>query len=125
MSLSRSQRSYLDLARRVSKNSDCRCKIGSVVVKSGRVLSVGYNEKKIGPRVIASGYKHTLHAELSACLGLSECDLRGATLYNWRETKHGRMTQSKPCEVCQNVLRRFGVRKVYYTTDASLEVMVL
>lgn len=121
--ISRRQKSYFDLARRVSKRSDCRCRIGSVLVKSGRVLSIGNNERKIGPEVTRMGYAYSLHAEISACLGLEREDLHGATLYNWRETRRGEKTISKPCKLCQKILGGLGIRQVYYTTGNSFECL--
>lgn len=123
--ISSRQRSYLKLAKRVAKRSDCRCQIGSVLVKSGRVISFGWNSRKRTPKSAKLGYNWSLHAEIDTCLGFSPEEIRDATLYNYREDRQGRRKISKPCPTCEHVLRGLGVRRVYYSTTEGTQCLSL
>lgn len=60
-------------------------------------------------------YDLSLHAE-AAALQRAPC-ARGATIYVVRLGKCGEFRESMPCEQCQRLMRRLGVRKCVYSTD--------
>lgn len=117
-SLSRKQRSFLDIAVRMAESSDVSTRHGAVVVRGGSVLAVGVNKwKNFYPpvSVINSEYNPniSIHAEVDA---LSRCsDARGATIYIARVNKKGDERMSRPCIDCEKTLIEAGVKKVIYT----------
>lgn len=64
-----------------------------------------------------------MHAEASAISGVVDCV--GADIYVARY-KLGGAKLSKPCYVCESLLRHLKIRRVFYTTDTDkIEVMKL
>jgi deoxycytidylate deaminase len=87
--------------------------VGACIVRSGHVLSIGYNKNKTHPMM--GKFRH-LHAEVDALLKVKDRDtLRGSDIYVTRQNKNGRVGLAKPCSTCMGHLRSFGVRNVYYT----------
>lgn len=107
---------YFNLARVESLKVDFRARIGAVLVKKRKPISIGRNKPKKSHPLI---YKHdkfkTLHAELDACLGISRHLTIDSSIYTYRELKDGTLANSKPCDMCIAILKELGVKKVYYT----------
>ena len=113
----------LELAKRVAANSTYgKLKHGAVLVKGGNVVNVAFNKPdftKFGNR-FRNNYTcglATTHAEIGAILGLSRSTTEGATVFVVRINRHGEYRMSKPCPMCEDVLKFVGVKKVVYTTD--------
>lgn len=109
---------WFRMAEKTAKNSTFeQHRLGAVVVKSGRILSTGYNEIRY-TRELGNP---TLHAEQAAILKLLKqrrlSDLIGATLYVTRFTRGGRIGISMPCDDCAALIRSVGIKEVHYTTD--------
>lgn len=106
----------MNVARFLATKSDLRHKHGAVVVKSGRVLGMGYNKQRNHPSVIMEG-RHRLdcgyHAEIDALKRVP--DPRGCTIFVARVNRQGEDLLSKPCDNCAKELERLGVKKVIYT----------
>ena len=121
MKMSNKIRNYLNLARRISQQSHHDTfKHGAVLVKGGSVLNTACNKdqhKKFGNRFRnVRNYGHaTHHAELGAILGLDRSITTGATLYVCRTNRKGLFRMSKPCAMCEEILRYCGVKRVVYT----------
>jgi len=103
---------HMDTARRYAQLSSAkRAQVGAVIVKDGRILSIGYNgmpsgwdnccehEDKTKPEVI--------HAESNAItkVARSSESTEGSTLY----------TTMLPCLDCAKLIYQSGIRKVYYS----------
>ncbi|MDD3245095.1 MAG: nucleoside deaminase [Candidatus ainarchaeum sp.] len=77
---------------------------GAIIVKNGKIISVGHNEvtKKLDP---------TAHAEIiairKACKKLNTYDLSGCEIY----------TSSYPCSMCLSAIAWARLKKVYYFFD--------
>jgi deoxycytidylate deaminase len=56
------------------------------------------------------------HAEFNAFVN-SGRNIRGATVYVFRENKLGVLSNAKPCEACQRLLIEHGAKKVIYTFE--------
>jgi deoxycytidylate deaminase len=101
-------------------------KLGAVIEKGGRILSVGYNS--IRPSHVLK--TNTLHAEAAAILKLlkdrRQHDLVGSNLYVSRFTRGGRIGMARPCPHCRSLAQSVGIRQVFYTTDeGTTETMKL
>lgn len=101
-------------------------KLGAVIVKGSRILSVGYNSLR--PSSLLQ--TQTLHAEAAAVLKLLKerrlSDLSGAEMYVTRFTRGGRVGLACPCSDCRDLLTSVGIKRVYYTTDSGgVEILKL
>lgn len=107
----------MNVARFLASKSDLRHRHGAVVVKSGRVLGIGYNKSRNHPNVIMEG-RHRLdcgyHAEAVAIKDAGD-NARGATIFVARVNKVGEDLLSKPCDICQSLIEDSGIKTVIYT----------
>ena len=111
---------YMDLADNLAKRSHCvKAKVGAVLTKDTRIISVGYNGPPAGThncdvefpvegcqRDSKNSCSLALHAEQNAILYASKnnVSIEGCTLY---------VTLS-PCIACARVIFTIGIKKVFY-----------
>jgi len=111
---------YMDLAKNLSRKSHCvKAKVGAVISKDTRIVSLGYNGPPAGThncdqewpvdgcaRDRKGGCSLALHAEANAILYASknQITMEGATLY---------VTLS-PCIACAKIIFTTGIKKVIY-----------
>jgi len=91
-------------------------KHGAVIVKGGRVISIGINKNRNHPTVVSSEHIKThcsVHAEVDALRKVRNA--KGATIYVARVNKRGQDRLSRPCDRCHTAIREAGIRKVVYT----------
>ena len=125
------------LAKNASTFSDCKIKIGAVIMYKSKVISVGYNTTKSNP--IQKAYNiyrnangreydverqnNGLHAEIMALQHATRSfkgDLSKCSIFVYSEKKEGykRLTRlTKPCNACSKRLEELGIRNIYYTTN--------
>lgn len=115
---------YLDLARRMAFQSEYgKIRHGAVLVKGGSVINASCNKSNYNS--FASRFRPddrgpaTHHAEIGCILGVDKSISEGATVYVVRINKQGYFKLSKPCEMCHNILKFCGVKKVVYTYDEN------
>lgn len=120
---------YFRLAKRAAEKSEHpNHRLGCVVVKNKRPISFGWNQfYKTHPKGILWGHRvrQRLCAEVHACKGLTEDELRGTILYVWRSTAAGNQGLAKPCMACQNFLVTNKIKRVYYSTSDGFKVLNL
>jgi len=95
-------------------------KHGSILVKSGKIIKIGHNNRgfnKFSNRFRNDGIAGTQHAELRSILGLDYSITRNSILYVMRINKNGEFRNSKPCNMCQNICRFVGVKRIIYTVN--------
>lgn len=115
--LSRSEKSFLSVARYLAAKSESRRKHGAVIVKSGRVVGTGYNKDTNNPMIMSPEHIKTncsRHAEIEAIRD-ANWNVRGAVLYVARVNNQGVDRDSKPCDRCQVVIEETQIKKVIYT----------
>ena len=111
---------YMELAENLAKRSHCvKAKVGAVLTKDTRIISVGYNGPPAGthncdeeyplegcPRDSKGSCSLALHAEQNAILYASKNNvpIEDCTLY---------VTLS-PCIACARVIFTIGIKKVFY-----------
>jgi dCMP deaminase len=111
---------YMDLAVNLSKKSHCvRAKVGAVLTKDTRIISLGYNGPPAGthncdeewpeqgcPRDSKGSCSLALHAEQNAILyaAKNNVPIEGCTLY---------VTLS-PCISCARIIYTTGIKRVIY-----------
>ena len=117
MAMSRYQRfakAALELA--AASEHDMTHSLCALVVCKNRVLSVGYNQPKTHPISIDTPMQQ-LHAEQDALLRCGSTE--GAEVVVVRARPSGKPGLAKPCSICEGILRRFGVRRVFYTINSE------
>ncbi len=111
---------YMDLAVNLAQKSHCvKIKVGAVLTKDTRIVSLGYNGPPAGthncdeqwpdvgcPRDSKGSCSLALHAEQNAILyaAKNKVSIDGSTLY---------ITLS-PCIACARIIFTTGIKKVFY-----------
>jgi len=119
--LSRKEKKYVDLAKRISFQSDYSHKHGAVLTKGANIVNVSCNKNKFSS--FAKRFKKnnkdfaTVHAELGTILNVERTNTDGATVYVVRTNNQGEFRLSKPCSMCEEAMRWVGVKKVIYSTS--------
>lgn len=108
---------FFALAKKLAESSDYeQHPMGAVIARGNKLISVGCNKKRTHP-LSQSRFQNT-HAELSAIIN-ARGDTRGAEIYIYRETKQGQMAMARPCPHCQTLIREFGLKVSYYSSEGG------
>ncbi|MGW1075937.1 hypothetical protein [Streptomyces sp. NPDC002537] len=106
---------YLMIALKEAARSECRFKVGAVLVKGGRVLGRSCNRRRNCPR---TDFRHaTFHAE-EALMRTTDIPRR-AVVYVARLGRTGAPLLARPCPRCQHQLAARGITLAHYTTGAG------
>jgi deoxycytidylate deaminase len=122
--LSKTDNSFLSVARYFASKSKSRNTHGAVVVKSGRVMGTGFNKDRNHPKFVSPEHIKTdcsFHAEQLAIRDAGE-NLKGAKIYVARVNKHGDDRHSYPCPRCLTLIRSVGIKKIIYTSEKGTHV---
>lgn len=105
------------MAKKISNKSDHHThKMGCVITKGNRVLGTGFNTTKTHTK---SPHRFkSIHAEFMATLS-ANYDIKGATVYVFREQRDGKWAMAKPCQDCWAFLMECGIKKVVYSFEGS------
>ncbi|HAG27990.1 MAG TPA: hypothetical protein DCL39_00905 [Alteromonas macleodii] len=101
----------------------------AVIVKAGRVLSVGRNRDKTHPDSVGVDddgelFTRTIHAEMDAILKVKNKEhLKGATIYVARKGRNQKPGMSCPCKMCQGLISKYGLKKAVFTTENGVGVL--
>ena len=130
--ITKTNRSFFNAARAVSELSDHKHKLGCVVVLGHRIISSGHNSKskchalqaRLDKEMFGCESFGPLHAEVDALLSLikKRVDLSRASIYIYREHKDGTPALAHPCSRCMGLIKRCGIKKIYYTTNDGYAV---
>jgi tRNA(Arg) A34 adenosine deaminase TadA len=67
-----------------------------------------------------------VHAEFRAIRKLNEIDCSKFIMVTFRLTRTGLLSSGKPCQNCENFIRHFGFKKVWFSNERrELEEMYL
>lgn len=121
--LSNKQRKMLNLAAKVAETSELSQQHGAVIVKSGRVISVGVNKWRNKAFVVMThpypnpdSLSLSYHAEVDA-LNRAGDALNGAIIYIARINTGKEHKFSRPCKNCMRAIHAAGIKKIVYTTE--------
>ena len=112
------QQHYLKYAAKVAHKSLMDHKHGAIIVYNDTVIGCGYNHTHEH-----MCHRFSIHAEVEAILKVKskyKHILQDAEMYVVRigNTKYQcPLKYSKPCCDCQQVIQKFGIKKVYYSTN--------
>lgn len=100
-----------------SYDSGHRQRHAAALVDKNRVLAYGFNSLKTRASVLKhNGNFHDrtcIHAEVDALRKVH--DASGLTLYVASLGRGGEVKNSKPCEDCQRLIDRSGLKRIIYT----------
>ncbi|MFA5024299.1 MAG: hypothetical protein WC523_05045 [Patescibacteria group bacterium] len=94
---------------------------GAVVIFKGKIVGKGYN-KVLGLGVMTN---NGIHAEIHALNNAPANCRKNSTVYVCRVSKKGRLVLSKPCHSCAVVMKKLGVKYVWYTVADAWKKMIL
>ena len=111
---------FMSIALIASQRSPCkRLKVGSVIVKDGRLISMGYNGFISGAphksRVKDNHEQSIIHSEINA---ITDCAKRGATLSNSKI-----YITHYPCLHCFRTIAASNITEIVYQNDYNNDVM--
>jgi tRNA(Arg) A34 adenosine deaminase TadA len=122
--LSLSEQSILIEAMYEASFSEETNRHGCILFVKKKIISRGRNKSKTHPAAIRY-FSKCLHAELSAIVSANKQDLRGSSIFVVRlyrklhskanEFDYTRLSMSRPCKHCMDLIREAGIKKAYYT----------
>jgi deoxycytidylate deaminase len=109
---------FIDLAYKQSEKSGHKhFKHGCVIVKDNQIVSRGYNDKRIEPKLRKYGYTYLYHhSESYAVIKAERINLENSTAFVVRKTPT-KLGNSKPCICCVSLMREAGVKDVFYSNS--------
>lgn len=115
---SNKEMSLLRMAHQTAMESECRQRVGAIVVKGGSVLARASNRDYNHPTVLEESKvrEHaSICAERRALAQVSDEAAKGATVVVVRAARQDDgYVCSKPCSRCQKVMKALGVKKCIY-----------
>ena len=117
---SRQQVAFFTRAIEQAELSECRVRVGAVVVKAGRLVGAAPNKTYNDPAYldddVALAYA-AICAERRALAQVPDSVAKGAVIYVARIKRDGTLGVSKPCSRCQLVMDAAGIKRAYYVPE--------
>ena len=113
----------LELAVTQAHKSPMHYRHGAVIWKGKTILGTGYNFPASPPTV--DKRRFSIHSERDCLKGLRGDKIFNAELLCVRVTPGGAMGSSKPCRGCMKLLRRKGLKNVYWFSSKMRTVYSL
>jgi deoxycytidylate deaminase len=111
---------FFRLAKNSLHMSNCKIKVSAVIAKK-RPYIVSVN-KQISHPIYVTGldFRTSIHAEVNACIHLTDKKCDGANIFVYREAKTSPTgvyipALAKPCKHCMAILLEKGIKKVFYS----------
>lgn len=110
------------LKRSKNHNFEKEYRLCALIIKGGKIVSIGFNNNKyhsIIDKYNNKDYPITLHAEMNAILKARAkgINIKGSKMLVLRLLSDGSVAIAKPCEVCQRIIKDYGIKRVKYTIN--------
>ena len=113
----------IEVARPIALSVPRTFKHASLILRKGKVVSVGTNHHRTHPMAKKYGYRFDeVHSELDALLRYKG-PKDGLTLVNYRVNRQGELRMAKPCNLCMPWCTAI-FDQIYYSTTANKLVVV-
>jgi tRNA(Arg) A34 adenosine deaminase TadA len=93
---------------------------GACLFKGGSVIQAKANiptYSRFASRFHAVPSHASIHAEIACILGVDRKVTNNADVYVCRVTPTGKLSESKPCPMCEAAMRFVGIKRVYHTNS--------
>lgn len=107
----------LELAISQAIKSPMQHKHGSVIWKGKTIIGAGYNHHMSAP--MPNNRKVSIHSEKDCLTGLRGDQIYGSNVLAIRVTKTGQLSSGGPCKGCQKLLKRKGIKKIYWFEESG------
>lgn len=106
----------LQLAKKAALKSKFKKKpVGAAYINGSKII-VGANSLKTSPLSASTRFKR-IHAEMTVLKKL-EVPASGS-LFIYRETKDGNLAMAKPCKACMDLIIKFRIKWIIYSTQSG------
>ena len=103
-------------ARELAMNNGRTYHLAAILKRDGRVIRVGENTHKTHPRFKRQYKDGTWGSHMHAEMNVLRFARPGDEIEVMRFTKCGKhMTMAKPCPLCEEEIKKSGIKKVKYT----------
>lgn len=107
------QRVFIEMAKREALKSTMQHKHGCVIVKRNKIISIAHN-------VVHKSNDYSIHAEVNALHKInkhSKTNIKDCVMYVVRvnDSDLFHLKYSKPCINCENCIKIYGIRKIFYS----------
>lgn len=118
---------FQNIALKTLINLNQRWRFVAVLISAGKPLAVSTNDlKKTSPFADKQSPYRRLHAEMRCLKKASPDKISGSTMYVWRlRNDNDQWGMAKPCLMCQEELLKAEVKKVFYSTENGVRLLVL
>lgn len=112
------------IVNEAEKSSHSFFRHGAISLYKNKILTKGHNQCLNKDIIFTS-----MHAEMSVIQQLKRMNLnlkkiKKLTIVVIRINKNGLLRQSKPCNKCQHIMKRYGIKKcIYSNEDGKLDIM--
>jgi len=114
-----------ELAKEMARKSNMSKRHGAVLMSGGKICGTGYNHMwidKVNLKCFKTMRIASIHAEIDciqSCRSFyKEANRKKYTMIIVRMRRDDeKLMCSKPCSMCLDILKKFRVKKVYYTND--------
>lgn len=114
------RQTFIDDVINVARQSTVKNYIhGAILINGGKIYSRGYN---IANRTYVGGVvMPCVHAEMNCLYNSAKLNKKRKIfdLIVVRINDNDKLIESKPCEMCTNAMKKFGIRRIYYSTDSG------
>lgn len=114
---------HISKAYQEALKSDLSHRVGAILIKSNRVLASGYNQMRHQSMLNTEHWPGSLHAEINVILDAlrktSTDKIKGSTLVVVRVRSNGKFGLAFPCENCYDIIQKFKIKKVIFSTNTS------
>jgi deoxycytidylate deaminase len=119
--------SKLDLAIQIASLSSKYPRVGCVITRKGKVISLSHNLTKSHPLQkqlthlrfddeFLDSCKAEQHAEFAAINQVKNKSLlKGASIYIARIDVKGELKPAHPCPACYHLITKYGIKKIHFT----------
>lgn len=114
-------KTFFNEAIKQSKKSSYKARMGAVVVHKNKVVGKGFNI------AFSTGEPRNkgIHAEIAAINNTTAKFRNNSIVVVVRLNKSDELAISKPCDSCEKVMRKLGVKQVWYSTSEGWNKMSL
>lgn len=98
--------------------------LGAVLFHQNKIISKAFNNPhKSHPYILShkEEWRRGIHAEMSAIFKVQhKNNLQGTTMMIFRQCKNGDLANARPCELCLQLIKSFGIKTIVYTTKNGI-----